>query len=255
MLVFAKNILQSDDYVPFHTHTALELVYYIEGSGTTAINKSSPYHARRHIYAIIPPNVPHDQRNLPSLHSICIGLNKSGLEEYAGCHEDTGGIIGQLVLGIMREHKSDSPGSDMIIDGLCRQLVGQIIRSCSIEQNKPKSKEIIISRTLQIIRDTGGMANVEELASQLMITPEYLRRVLKRGTGKNPQELISIARIHKAATLLRETSLPVNHISRLCGFDSPYYFSRIFSRKTGLSPTDYRNASHIQNQPASLPEF
>ena len=55
------------------------------------------------------------------------------------------------------------------------------------------------------------------------------------------QYLLSI-RINNAAVLLETTDYNINEISTIVGYDNPLYFSRLFRKQKGLSPSDYRKA-------------
>ena len=58
--------------------------------------------------------------------------------------------------------------------------------------------------------------------------------------GDTPGRFILSLRIDMACRLLTRTGLPVREVAERCGFGSEYYFSRIFSAKTGYPPTVYR---------------
>jgi iron complex transport system substrate-binding protein len=47
-------------------------------------------------------------------------------------------------------------------------------------------------------------------------------------------------RMARAATLLSETSSPIKQIGNAVGYEDAYYFSRLFKRITGMTPSDYR---------------
>ena len=46
--------------------------------------------------------------------------------------------------------------------------------------------------------------------------------------------------LHTAAPLLRHSALPVGTVATSAGFEDPFYFSRVFRREMGVSPTEYR---------------
>ena len=62
----------------------------------------------------------------------------------------------------------------------------------------------------------------------------------KRWTGLSPVEYRNSIRINAARSLLANTDLKISEISIRCGFDDPYYFSRIFKKVVGLPPKEYR---------------
>lgn len=81
---------------------------------------------------------------------------------------------------------------------------------------------------------------VEQLCRELFIDPSNLYRKLKALTGINPNQYIRTFRLAKAKTLLVTTNLSIALIAAECGFAYQNYFSRIFKKETGLTPTEYR---------------
>ena len=71
-----------------------------------------------------------------------------------------------------------------------------------------------------------------------------LRRYIRKYTGLSPNAYITALRINKAKDELSNTDKPINVISSECGFASPYYFSKVFSKTVGVSPSKYRTQSH-----------
>ena len=87
------------------------------------------------------------------------------------------------------------------------------------------------------------LPTVQYFADALSISPAYLSDMLRTLTGQNTQQHIHQALIGKAKQLLLSTSLTINETAFRLGFDYPQYFSRLFKRKTGMSPATYRSAA------------
>lgn len=69
------------------------------------------------------------------------------------------------------------------------------------------------------------------------------RRHFKAQTGMAPIQYLLDLRIRKAKSLLTQTTLPVQTIAQNCGFENPLYFSRMFNKRTGSSPSQARKQS------------
>ena len=82
--------------------------------------------------------------------------------------------------------------------------------------------------------------SVAKICEELYISDSQLRRTIHKLAGTSPNEYITALRVKKAKELLCATSKSVKDISCACGFTSPYYFSRVFSKSTGMSPSAYR---------------
>ncbi|MBR4545659.1 MAG: helix-turn-helix transcriptional regulator [Oscillibacter sp.] len=75
---------------------------------------------------------------------------------------------------------------------------------------------------------------------------DYLRKLFKKEIGVTPHRYLNDLRLQVAAQYLagnQQGGLNVAEISRLCGFREPLYFSRMFKKKYGMSPTAYSAAS------------
>lgn len=83
-----------------------------------------------------------------------------------------------------------------------------------------------------------------DVALQLSIDRTYFFRIFKARTGISPEQYIMKYRVEKAAGLLREDKHTVTEIASLVGVSDVYYFSKLFKKNVGQSPTEYKK-SHI----------
>jgi transcriptional regulator GlxA family with amidase domain len=88
--------------------------------------------------------------------------------------------------------------------------------------------------------------NIERLASDLGVGYSWFRRMFREYTGLPPAQYVLQLRLNKACELLRSTSVPIGVIGHTVGFESAYYFARIFREKMGRTPRDYRAMSQTQ---------
>lgn len=87
-----------------------------------------------------------------------------------------------------------------------------------------------------------GKVDCEELAAIMCVGRAQLNRKIKAITGCRTTEYILMARLSKARKLLRTTDLSVGEISMRCGIEDVGYFSTLFRKHTGVTPTAYRNS-------------
>lgn len=86
-----------------------------------------------------------------------------------------------------------------------------------------------------------GLPTVKHLADAVHLSASYLSDLLKKETGMNAQDLIHYHLIEAAKTILLNSNQSVGEIAYSLGFEYPQYFSKLFKRKTGLTPVEYRN--------------
>jgi AraC-like DNA-binding protein len=84
---------------------------------------------------------------------------------------------------------------------------------------------------------------VEDLARALGLSRAHLTTLYARQRGHGPGEAIELAQVERAKRLLDQTPASIAEISRMVGFRSPSAFTRSFQRKTGLTPSRYRERS------------
>jgi len=90
-----------------------------------------------------------------------------------------------------------------------------------------------------------GIPTVGFVASTLNISANYLSDVLKTLTGNTAQQYIHLALISKSKEYLTTTSLSISEIAFLLGFEHSQSFSRLFKKKTELSPVAFRKSFKI----------
>ncbi len=65
--------------------------------------------------------------------------------------------------------------------------------------------------------------------------------LVKRETGYSAQYILQQIVLERSKTLLTNTSLTINEIAYSLGYDYPNYFSRLFKKRVGVTPNEYRN--------------
>ena len=84
--------------------------------------------------------------------------------------------------------------------------------------------------------------NIEAYARSKGMSVSWFIRNFKKYTGTTPMQFIVSIRMNNAQSLLERTECSVNEIARIVGYDNPLYFSRLFHKTKGISPSQYRNA-------------
>jgi AraC-like DNA-binding protein len=86
-----------------------------------------------------------------------------------------------------------------------------------------------------------GLPSVAYCADQLFISPNYFGDMIKKETGKSPNEHIQLKLINTAKERIFDPAKNLSEIAYELGFKHPQHFSRMFKKSTGVSPNEYRN--------------
>ena len=112
--------------------------------------------------------------------------------------------------------------------------------------NLTKSEEVedpIETVKKMIAENLGTEISRDELAAAVYLNPDYLTRRFKQETGLSLSDYIIEKRVALAKRLLLKTELSIVEISEKAGFSYSSYFVRLFRKKTGITPQQYREQS------------
>ena len=82
--------------------------------------------------------------------------------------------------------------------------------------------------------------SVGDIADFAKVSEVHLRRIFKASLNTSPIRYVNLLRLEKAKNMLITSNYTVEEISFSTGFEDPYYFSRIFKKEYGVSPSKYR---------------
>lgn len=90
--------------------------------------------------------------------------------------------------------------------------------------------------------------SIEEYAASRHMSTCWFIRNFKHYTKMTPLQYIVSIRIANAQSLLETTQYNMTEIAAIVGYDNPLYFSRIFKKQTGVSPSEYRKNAPQQSE-------
>lgn len=88
-----------------------------------------------------------------------------------------------------------------------------------------------------------GLPSVQYCAEQLHLSSNYFGDLIKKETGKSPQEHIQLKLIDTAKEKIFDPSKSISEVAYELGFKYPQHFTRLFKKVTGYSPNEYRQAN------------
>lgn len=115
-----------------------------------------------------------------------------------------------------------------------------ILFKASAEENLVNASDPVSRCIYFMTENIEQKLGLEDLAAFVHYSGSHLSSMFKRKTGYAPIDYFIALKIQKACQYLDTTKMKVNQICPKIGIDDPLYFSRIFRRRMGISPSDYR---------------
>jgi AraC-like DNA-binding protein len=113
----------------------------------------------------------------------------------------------------------------------------------NVNRHKGYSREEFIIEIINFMKENiDKKLTLNKIASCSYYSPTHLSGKFKRITGYSPIEYFNHLKLQKACYLLQYTQKRISDISWEIGIEDPYYFSRLFSKYIGISPSEYRNS-------------
>ena len=121
------------------------------------------------------------------------------------------------------------------------QLLGLVYTSALTSDTSRNRREQIVHQIRYKIQGAWAQPiDFKKLAEENNVSYVWLRKAFKEILGVAPGQYHLNLKIDKAVQLLGETNLSISEVAYQTGFDSLFYFSRIFRKKVALSPSEYR---------------
>ena len=153
------------------------------------------------------------------------------------------------------DKKMDSIRS-LEITGYTYLMISRLIREYSRENLSELSRRRYIeklekvNKAIQFIEERfTENITTESLSEMVHLSEGYFCHLFKEVTGRSSKDYILGLRIKKAEKLLASSSASVTEVCYTCGFSDPNYFTRIFKKKVGKQPTQYRLDEQRKREP------
>jgi len=113
---------------------------------------------------------------------------------------------------------------------------------CWIQEKRSGRSSNVIARIQEFISENYAKnLAIAEIAASVYLSPTYVSLLFKQETGETIYEYLMKVRIEKAKELLRDPRIKFYEACELVGYTDPSYFSKLFKKMTGLTPSAYRD--------------
>lgn len=124
----------------------------------------------------------------------------------------------------------------------CEEILRKIARFFSEREQEPERTLSPLVRKIitDVDTDLKEPLTLQYFSEKLGVNGSYLSNLFRRETGKTITQYVTDQRLKHAENLLRYTNKPVRSVAVEVGIGDAQYFSRLFRKKTGMKPTEYR---------------
>lgn len=147
-----------------------------------------------------------------------------------------------LFKNIIDEIQQRKSGYEYMAETYFRQLLIQLSRDCREKQSESNNyiQSEVEAAQHYFNEHYSEDINIDEYAASRGMSISWFIRNFKSYTGITPLQYILSRRIDNAQILLESTDYTINEISNIVGYDNQLYFSRLFRKQKGVSPSEYR---------------
>lgn len=167
----------------------------------------------------------------------------------------TSAVYTHLFKEMIQELQNCPIGYQELLEIYLRQLFLQVQR-CRLERKPVVSSQIHeqIEQARRYFQDHyNEPISIEAYAARHGMSVSWFLKNFRQVTGRSPMQYILSLRVSNASALLETTDFNVAEISAIVGYDNPLYFSRLFKKQKGISPSDYRKERFAEKQEQSIP--
>lgn len=171
------------------------------------------------------------------------------------CDADSGRM--ETLCSLLWEVLHDSPLSEEMVRDMVLLLFHQVEcyrkRYLAVETQERSRREEVLSRFIDLVNEHAVTERkVAFYADRLCLTPHYLCTIIRKAGDLTVMDWINRAVVQEAKILLRHSDMQISQIADRLNFANASFFCKYFRRLTGMSPGEYQQSAHIQdNKPST----
>ena len=257
-----------------HKHSFFEMLYVLEGSCEHCVNERH-FKMNAGEICIVSPEVIHNLSvfdnsiiinfliRSSTFEDIFFSLLKGdnilssfflnniyskNISEYITIDTEQDGILRDLLLDIMLEYENQTAYYIEVMNSELVTFFAKVLRNYEQNCHLPpftKKSDVQSFALVHFIRENYRNVTLGDVANKFHYSQDYASRLIKTLTGYTFTQLLKKIRLHKAASLLKDTAITLQDICDDIGYMNPEHFIRMFKKEYHMTPSEYRK---IYNQ-------
>ena len=244
--VFSESVYQQCMDLPEHSHELGFFTLIMDGYYSEILGSKSVVYEPQTVLWRQAELLHKDKIEMASSRFFFVEIDRAfgeRLKEYDTVPDhlaERNGALTCLASRLRSEIVADDASSPLIIDGITLELLGMLVREGRArESHAPKWLLRVVER---LNEDFAQPVTSESLAADAGVHPVYLASVFRRFHNETIGDYVQKKRVMRATSLLEKVEIPLTDIALDCGFSDQSHFTRVFKRRTGMTPGAYRNS-------------
>lgn len=166
-------------------------------------------------------------------------------------------IIDNLIQSFIHESTTQIPYMNSLMLCILNEIIVRLIQSEFIGVKNAKQisgakhhyQDELLARILEYIQETiCEPLTIAEVCEKFSLSRSSLQILFKENLNQTPKKYISELKLEKSREMIRENCFTISEIALLLGFNSIHYFSRAFTQKYGMAPSEYSKQLFAPNK-------
>lgn len=249
-----RSRLHDWEFAP-HRHARLHQILFLESGHGLATLDGAQVELTEGTLVNVPAGIVHGYSFASATNGLVVTLAREVLDEALHPAEGLQRVLDAAAvlradsdcrhsLALMARNFADREfARAQVLRSLAGLLLGQIARlvvASGFAQGAAPAPDLLARFERMLDAHFAEQWGVARYARELAVSATHLSRIARAATGRSAQRLIEDRVIREARRNLVYTNLPVSTIAYTLGYADPAYFSRVFSRATGLAPSQFR---------------
>lgn len=236
--------------VRWHSHDSWELVYCTSGRGAFRLMSGAIVNYQAGEVVCIPSREIHANSSTEGFTNIHITLADPSFpyRTVFRVSDDKEGSLLSAFTQAKNYYLSDVNRRELVLAALGDLIVSYLV---VFRSNEAYSQPVEQIRTSIRRNYSNPEFALDQVIREMPFHYDYLRKLFKKEVGSSPLEYLTKLRMQAAEKLLTamwSNEYSISEVAQMCGYEDPLYFSRVFKKHFGCSPTNYISKQSEKHQ-------